>query len=242
MPAAMPAGMRRYSVSRSRGAMAGSSVSSTRSSFQPRPDAIMCTDCGSPTWRTVPSVIARRNWLRLSPAPTLRCRGSRRVRASTTRVTETRVTSAQGAVSMRASASMAYPGLTPVARTETFLAAAALSMSRQAGCCSGTGKASSSHVVTTCMPRWIVRWGPGRYGRPSGCASALYLQAGDLLLRVRGEDHRGTDRQEGREVLAAGLEGHFVEAFGRHADQAALRPLRSQRLVVDLDAGFALDH
>ena len=67
----------------------------------------MCTDSGRPTWRTVPSVMARRNWLRFRPAPTLRCSGSRRVPASTTRVTATRSTRAQGAVSIRASASMA---------------------------------------------------------------------------------------------------------------------------------------
>ena len=67
----------------------------------------MCADSTRPTWRTVPSVMARRNWARLSPAPTLRCSGSRRVRASTMRVTDTRFTEEQGPVSIRASASIA---------------------------------------------------------------------------------------------------------------------------------------
>ena len=109
----------------------------------------MCADSTRPTCRTLPSVTARRNCPRFSPAPTWRWSGSLRAAASTTRVTETRRTRAHGAVSARASASIAKPGLTPVASTETFLLRASRSRSLNAAARAGTGQASSSQVVRT---------------------------------------------------------------------------------------------
>ena len=113
----------------------------------------MCADSTRPTCRTLPSVTARRNWPRFSPAPTRRWSGSLRAAASTTRVTETRRTRAQGAVRARASASMAKPGLTPVASTETFFLLARRSRSLKAAARAGTGQASSSQVVSTLIRR-----------------------------------------------------------------------------------------
>ena len=74
--------------------------------------------------------------------------------ASTTRVTAIRLTRAQGAVSIRARASIAKPGFTPVASTETFLRWARRSSIRKAAALRGAGNANSSQVVTTWRPRW----------------------------------------------------------------------------------------
>ena len=107
--------------------------------------------------------MARRNWLRLRPAPTLRCRGSRRVPASTTRVTATRSTSRAGRGEHQGQRVHGEAGVHARGRAPTPSSCAAAGRARgTAPRAPGVGKASSSQVVTTFMPR--CDRGPATWG------------------------------------------------------------------------------
>ena len=88
-----------------------------RSSVQPSASAIIAIDSVSPTCRTLPSSTFFWNCSVVRPAPIFCWNGSRRMRASCTRLTTMRSTRSQTAVSAIGSASIAKPGLTPVPST-----------------------------------------------------------------------------------------------------------------------------